>query len=98
MRCASENDENPCGVWGCRNDATKVHRACRKDARREERLIKNALTLPKITKIHAGGGSFSKSSAKVVKKMTRAGRVPFKKMNDTVYSVRCRVYSVQCTF
>ena len=26
---ASENNENPCGVWGCRNDATKVHRGCR---------------------------------------------------------------------
>ena len=39
---ASENNENPCGGWTCRNDATKVHRGCRKDARREERLIKNA--------------------------------------------------------
>ena len=34
---ASENDENPCGVRGCRNDATKVHRGCRKDARKMHR-------------------------------------------------------------
>ena len=34
---ASENDENPCGVRGCRKDATKVHRGCRKDARKMHR-------------------------------------------------------------